>query len=139
MEDVEKYFRNSLKKKGLRCTPERLAILRQVIAVKGHFEAEDIFIRLRRKKISRASVYRTLSLLVEAGIVRKTPCDFMEARYEPVFGLQHHDHLVCLQCGQIIEFRDHAIETRIEQTARNHRFRLKGHRLILSGYCDKCR
>lgn len=139
MEEAEVHFKNFLEKKGLRCTPERIAILRQVLAAQDHFEAEDIFVRLRGTKVSRASVYRTLPLLVEAGIVRKTPCDMMEARYEPVFGLQHHDHLVCLACGEVIEFRDPVIEETIEQVAHRHRFSLAGHRLILSGYCHKCR
>lgn len=139
METTESSFRSFLEKKGLRCTSARLAILRVALSSKGHFEADDLFIHLRGKRISRASVYRTLSLLVEAGIVRKTPCDVMQARYEPMATMGDHDHLVCLRCGRIIEFHDEGIESIKERVAHEHRFELLTHRLILSGYCDRCR
>jgi Fur family ferric uptake transcriptional regulator len=140
VKDVEQEFRGFLKSRGLRCTPERLAILREVMASDGHFEADHIFVRLHGKKAraSQTSVFRTLNLLVEAGIVRKTPCDQMKARYEPVFGMHHHDHLVCMRCGRIIEFSDECIERLQQEVARKHNFALLGHRLILSGYCDRC-
>ena len=140
MRDAEIEFRSFLRRKGLRFTPERLSILKEVMASNGHFEADDIFVRLRRKKnrASQTSVFRTLPLLVEAGIVRKTPCDQMEARYEPVFGMDHHDHLICIRCGRIIEFSDEEIERLQEKVAREHQFTLLGHRLVLSGYCDQC-
>ena len=141
MDKTEKEFGRFLKTKGLRFTPERLAILREVIASDAHFEAEDIFIRLRGKesKASQTSVFRTLNLLVEAGIVRKNPCDRMDARYEPVFGVDHHDHLVCIRCGRIIEFKDETIESQQKKIAAKHNFALVGHRLVLSGYCRECK
>ena len=141
MENAEKEFRRFLKKKGLRNTPERFAILREVQASEGHFEVDDIFVRLRGNKprVSQTTVFRTLNLLVEAGMVNKTLCDRMEARYEAVFGMDHHDHLVCLRCGRVIEFKDEAIETFQEKVARKYNFALVGHRLVLSGYCQACR
>lgn len=141
MENAAKEFSRFLKTKGLRNTPERLAILREVMASGGHFEAEDIFLRLRanKPKVSQTSIFRTLNLLVEAGMVHKTLCDRMGARYEAVFGIDHHDHLVCIRCGRVIEFKEDAIEKLQEKVARKHHFRLVGHRLVLSGYCERCR
>ena len=134
-------FEDFLKTKWLRFTPERLAILREIMASDGHFEADDIFVRLRGKKIraSQTSVYRTLNLLVEAGIVRKNPCDQMEARYETIFGAKHHDHLICIRCGRMIEFQDGSIEKLQQKLASKHNFTVVGHRLVVSGYCDKCK
>ena len=141
MQKVEEEFRRFLKDRGFRNTPERMAILREVMGSNGHFETDDIFIRLRGKnpRASQASVYRTINLLVEAGIVRKTPCDQMESRYEIIYGIDHHDHLVCIKCGRIIEFKDENIEKFQEKVALNHNFTLIGHRLILSGYCNQCK
>ena len=141
MQDAESEFRNYLEERGYRTTPERFAVLREVIRSEGHFEADDIFVRLRSKSVSasQTSVYRTLNLLVEAGIVRKNPCDRMSARYEAVFGSEHHDHLICLRCGRIIEFQDENLQRILKEVADRRRFELVGHRLVLSGYCEDCR
>ena len=141
MKDAEKDFRKFLKKKDLRCTRERFVILREVLTTREHFEADDIHLRLKEKKfaVSQASVYRTLPLLLEAGIVRKTPCDVMNARYEQVYGTAHHDHMVCLSCGKIIEFKSEKIEELQKTAARRHGFKMMGHRLVISGLCKDCR
>jgi Fur family ferric uptake transcriptional regulator len=141
MHEAEKEFRLFLKNRKMRCTDERVAILREAVSMGSHFEADDIFVRLRRKKTgaSHASVYRTIPLLVEAGIIRKTPCDHMDGRYESVFGEDHHDHLVCVRCGKVIEFRDDAIEKLQKKVARKYKFKMLGHRHVLSGICEKCR
>jgi Fur family ferric uptake transcriptional regulator len=133
-------FKEFLRARRLRNTRERSVILDEVMRLHTHFEPEDIVMRLRRrgKGISRASVYRTMALLVDAGIVRKTPCDQMPARYEHVLGHNHHDHLVCTGCGRIIEFHDEKIERRQREVARRRGFRMTGHRLVISGYCKAC-
>jgi Fur family ferric uptake transcriptional regulator len=139
--DAEERFREFLRERGLRFTRERKAVLREVMAVHGHFEAYDIAARLRKKgkRVSQTSVYRTLPLLIESGIVRKTPCEDMKARFEHVFGHTHHDHLVCLRCGKVIEFRNDGIEKLQKDVARRKKFAMVGHRLIISGYCSRCR
>jgi len=140
MPDAETEFRRFLKTKGLRLTPARMAILREVMSSEGHFEAQDIFLRLlgKKRRASQTSVFRTLNLLVEADMVCKTPDDRMAARYESIYGIDHHDHLVCVQCGRIVEFKDDAIERQQEKMARKHNFSLVGHRLVLRGYCETC-
>lgn len=140
MKKAEAEFRSFLARKDMRRTAERVAILRDVLRRKTHFEADDVYTSLKRKgkKVSLASVFRTIPLLVEAGFVRKTPCDHMHARYESVYESQHHDHLVCVKCGRVIEFKDDAIEELQERVAKKYRFAMSGHRLILSGLCREC-
>ena len=141
MHSAEQLFRSYLISKSLRFTPERRKILKEVMGIHGHFEVEDIFTRLRRKKanISRASIYRTMPLLLDSGIVRKTPCELMAARYEHILGHEHHDHMVCISCGRIIEFKKDKIEKLQEDAAKEHAFKILGHRLIISGLCKGCR
>ncbi len=141
MKSAEQLFTEFLRTKGLRFTRERRNILSEIMKTHSHFEVEDIYMRLRKKniKVSQASIYRTLPLLVESGIVLKTPCDKMTARYEHVIGHKHHDHMVCMKCGKVIEFRDQNIEKLQEKDAKKHRFEMLGHRLVISGLCERCR
>jgi len=141
MRSAEQIFRDYLASKGLRFTREREEILQEVMKIHSHFEVEDLFARLRKKKagISRASIYRTLPLLLDSGIVRKTPCEAMRARYEHILGHEHHDHMVCLRCGRVIEFKDDDIERLQEKAAKAHGFHVLGHRLVISGLCSRCR
>ncbi len=127
--------------KGLGVTDQRVAILDEVMSLHRHFEADDVHARLRQKghRISPATIFRTLALLVESGIVQKNPCEQMLGRYEHVFGHQHHDHLVCLACGRIMEFRDGPIERWQQKVAEEHDFQMAGHHLIIRGYCSRCR
>jgi Fur family ferric uptake transcriptional regulator len=137
---AQERLREFLKLEGMRKTQERELILEEVMQSEGHFEPEEIFFRLHEKgrDVSRTSVYRTIPLLVKAGIVRKTPCDRMKARYERIFGYEHHDHLICIGCGRIIEFHDDAIEEAQTKVAMEHCFEMTGHRLVISGYCEVC-
>jgi Fur family ferric uptake transcriptional regulator len=141
MKSAEQLFAEFLRTKGLRFTRERREILSEVMKIHNHFEVDDIFLGLRKRsiKVSHASIYRTLPLLVESGIVLKTPCDKMSARYEHIVGHKHHDHFVCVKCGKIIEFNDTRIEKLQEENARKHHFKMSGHRLVIRGLCEKCR
>ncbi len=141
MKEAEETFKKFLANQGLRYTRERRLILEEVMARHRHFEPYDLFTRIRAKgeKVSPASVYRTLPLLIQSGIVVKNPCDQMSARHEHVMGHGHHDHLICLECGKIIEFQNDKIQKQLEQAARSHRFRMENHRLVISGLCQSCR
>jgi Fur family ferric uptake transcriptional regulator len=124
----------------MRFTPERRSILKEITSRNGHFEVDDLVLQLRSKgnKVSTASVYRTIPLLIDAGIIIKNPCDQMQARLEPVLGHDHHDHLVCVKCKKIVEFKDDKIEKLQETVAKKHNFLMEGHRLVISGYCPDC-
>jgi Fur family transcriptional regulator, ferric uptake regulator len=141
MKEAEETFKRFLADQGLRYTRERRLILEEVMARHHHFEPYDLFTRIRQKgeKVSPASVYRTLPLLIQSGIVVKNPCDQMSARHEHVMGHGHHDHLICLVCGKIIEFRSEGIRKQMAQVARSHRFRMENHRMVISGQCRACR
>src|SRR5688572_15863403 len=102
LEPIHAYLRS----RGLRRTNARRKILLFVLGHQGHFTAEDILERMRveGEKVSRASVYRTLALLVEGGFVETREFLRGQLMYEPVVGRHHHDHLICTGCSKIVEF-----------------------------------
>jgi len=113
--------------------------------MEGHFRPEDLVAALRRqrRRVSLTTVYRNLSLLVDAGIIRKT--DWQDvgrlgaARYERIWGREHHDHLVCSKCGTRVEFSYPAIDVLQDAVAKEHGFTLERHCLELVGVCPDCR
>jgi len=141
MSDEVQVFQNFLLRKGRRWTPERQAILAEVFAHHDHFDAEELHLRLRQRglRISRASVYRTLALLVESGLVAEVFVEDGHMHYEHVYGHEHHCHLRCLGCRRIVEFRDEAVLQVEERLAVAHDFQVTGHKLEVFGYCAACR
>lgn len=133
-------FREFLAHKGMRSTPEREAILAEVFANHDHFDVEELIMRLRHngQRISRASVYRTMALLVESGLVQEVFIEDGHMHYEHVYGHEHHCHLRCLGCRKIIEFRNGAMEEVERRIGRDHRFAVTGHKLEIYGYCTEC-
>ncbi len=134
-------FEEYLKTKSLNLTRERKLILNEVFSNDGHLEADEIFFRLRRdrKDVSRATVYRTLGLLVDCGLVRKVYLGEDHIHYEHTFGHIHHDHLVCLKCGNVIEFSDKKIEKLQSSVCREKGFEELSHTVQIFGYCKGCR
>ncbi|MGB6034239.1 MAG: transcriptional repressor, partial [Bacteroidota bacterium] len=112
-EAAHKILSDFLKHRGrLRATPERYAILDAVLLTQGHFDAETLYYRLVTNgvKVSKATVYNTLDLLLECGLVSKYRFAEKTSRYEKAFGRPHHHHLICLNCGDIIEFVNEKLE-----------------------------
>ena len=138
--DAEKKFIHFLKIKRLKYTPQRRTILEEAFRSKSHFTADDFLDSSRHKKqgISKATLYRTLSLLTESGILEEQ--DFGRGRksYERRLGHPHHDHLICMKCNRIFEFENQAIERLQAQEALRRRFKILFHSHKLFGYCDKC-
>jgi Fur family ferric uptake transcriptional regulator len=130
--------RRRLREKGLRYTPQRAAILEAVLAGSGHFHADEAAGRLRRKGVSRATVYRMLPILVECGILERAFRHDGHQVYERIYGGVHHDHLLCANCGRAIEFRDDRIEAIQASICRKERFRPASHRLVIHGVCARC-
>ena len=91
-------FKEALKKEGLKYTPQRTAVLEEIIKDKGHRESEEIYLALKKggKHVSRATVYRTMDILVNNGFARKMNLGDGRARYESKVNSPHHDHLVCM-------------------------------------------
>jgi Fur family ferric uptake transcriptional regulator len=131
-----------LKSKGkLRATPERYAILDAVLQTQGHFDAEGLYYRLISSgmKVSKATVYNTLDLLLNAGLVSKYRFTENSSRYEKAFGRPHHHHLICLECGDIIEFVNDRLERIQEEVCAEKKFQPQSSTLQIFGVCSKCK
>ncbi|MCE5249718.1 transcriptional repressor [bacterium] len=141
MVSAEIKFREYLQANGLKYTGSRAMILNAVTALDGHFYVEDLYDNLRRKNahISRATVYRIIPLLLESHIIQETLDCTGATRYEHAYGRKHHDHLVCIQCGKIIEFSEDRIEKLQDEICRKNMFTAVEHHLSIRGYCGECR
>lgn len=136
-------FRGLLKRKRLRFSSVREAIARAALAYEGHFEVNDLMGALTNANVKdahMATVYRTLPLLVEAGLIQPALLSSGERRfYERAFERAHHDHLICVSCGKIIEFEFEAFEVLQRDIAKRYGFELVGHVHELLGRCEACR
>ena len=135
-------FAEFLQARGKRITRHRRAIVDHVCSHHEHFDAEQLLAGLRRTpaggRASRPTVYRTLTELVEAGLLRKMVLDG-RAVYEHDYGYPQHDHLYCTGCQALIEFSNAEIARIRDAVAAQHQFRAQAHRLIISGLCRDCR
>ena len=134
-------FKEMLETKGLKCTHERKCIFDEVQRIGAHFDADKLYERFKERgeRISRATVYRTLPLLLEAGVVQKSAGDGKQDFFEKTGKKGHHDHMVCLTCGKIIEFRNETIEREQDDISKKHQFKIAFHDHRIFGYCSKCR
>ncbi len=133
-------FEKYLRQRGLRVTDQRRLILDLAWSTHEHFSAEDLYAWARKRdaRASRATVYRTLALLVEGGFLAPLDGGKGQMLYEHILGHHHHDHMICLLCGRILEFRSPEIERFQEEEARRRGFQVVGHTLTLEGYCARC-
>lgn len=141
VKDTQKTFTEYLAKQNLRMTSQRELILKTLCRQKKHVTAEQLYEILKRtdKSIGHATVYRTLKLLTEAGIARELNFGEGSVRYEPDTDNSHHDHLVCVKCGDNVEFFSEEIEKLQHEIAEKHGFELVDHSMNLYGTCAKCR
>jgi len=137
----QEIFREFLSRKGLKFTKERQRILSEVFSRHGHFNPEELLITMRRKhiKVSKASIYRTLPLLVESGLIEQVERNDKHAHYEHIFGHEHHDHLICMKCGKVMEVFSPKLEAIQEELCSAERFTGITHTLEIKGYCQGCR
>ncbi len=137
---AEARFQDYLRQQELKFTRERRLILQEAFDIHGHFEAGEVVERLRGRgeRVSRASVYRTLPLLVGSGLLREVHSNDKHSHYEHVFGHDHHDHLVCLSCGKILEFNNPDLESLEAVICRRAGFEPRFHKLEIHGYCEEC-
>ena len=134
-------FKDFLKKKNMNCSQPRETILDVFLQIDGHIEIKDLCLRVseRDELISQATVYRTMNLLVECGIARENFLTDEKRFFENVLGRDHHDHMVCTNCGSIKEFHSTGIEERQGVVADEHSFTMTSHRMTLFGLCQDCR
>jgi Fur family ferric uptake transcriptional regulator len=133
-------LKEHLSSKGLKMTPQRRVILDMFLDMEGHLSAEELYhiVRQADPAIGQATVYRTVKLLAEAGIAKRVDFGDGITRYEPRYGVSHHDHIVCEKCRRHVEFVDQEIEKLQEKQAGVHGFRLTSHRMVLYGICPDC-
>lgn len=140
-DEVLENFKKLLKSNNLKYTTQRELILKIIYDNDGHFTPEDIYNLIKEAhpdvKLGIATVYRTLTLLEDAAMVSSISFGTQGKKYE--FGLtEHHDHLVCLQCGNIEEFYDEIIERQQEEIAKKFNFKMSNHVMKITGTCSAC-
>lgn len=139
MEDPREILRRYMEDKGLRSTHQRDLIVDAFLKSGQHISLEDLHRAVRRRDaaVGFATVYRTMKLLCVCGVASERHFGDGHSRYEPAVK-EHHDHLICLQCGAIIEFEDDHIETLQDRIAAKYGYRLLHHKHELYGYCKRC-
>jgi len=128
-EQTPEFLTGILHKEGLRYTAQREAVWDEIRQSQEHRDAEDIYLSLRTKgiRVSRATVYRTIDLLVKNKLVRKMDVGDGRNRYEPRLDDNHHDHMICTETGNIIEFFDEELELLQEKIAQKHGYTVVRH------------
>jgi Fur family ferric uptake transcriptional regulator len=132
---------NHIRKKGLRRTSQRYTILKTFLETEEHVDVESLYNLVAKKdpNISLVTVYRTLKLLCECGLAVEMNLGKGITRYEHKYNHKHHDHLLCISCGKIIEFCSERIEEIQEEIAKMKRFKVIDHHLEITGICKECK
>lgn len=135
-------FSEFLRSRGKRLTSQRRLIVQQVFSHHDHFDAEELLEHLQdliaRREVSRPTVYRTLSELDEAGLLKKMTLGGRNV-YEHDYGYPQHDHLYCQSCNRLIEFHSKEIARLCARVAEEYDFEIGSHRLFVTGRCAECR
>ena len=141
MRDEINLFRSFITEKGLRNTPEREKIITEIFDGDNHFDVDDLYLRLRQKgsRISKASIYRNIPLIMECGLIRAVWHEDGHMHYESIYGYDHHCHLRCIKCGKVVEFFEEDLRDIEKRLKEKHDFEIIEHRFDITGYCSKCR
>lgn len=137
LEEVRRVFADFLKQRQQRQTPERFAVLEEIYATGDHVDADALYVRLKQKgaRVSRATVYNTLDLLIECNLVVRHQFGNSQAKYERAYSYWQHDHLICMDCNELFEFCDPRIQSIQEMVADIYKFDIKHHSLHMYGHC----
>ncbi len=137
MKPLRAQLQEHLRQNGLKNTRQRQVILDAFLASNGHMAIDDLLlaVQARMSGVGHATIYRTMKLFTEAGIAHERRFGDGQARYEPVVLGEHHDHLICEDCGHIFEFEDPLIEERQDSIARQRGLQISHHRHEIFGRC----
>jgi len=135
--ESQEIFRNFLKSESHRITPERFEVLDYALQQSGHFGADELYIAMKTKSsnISRATVYNTLELIAKCGLLAKRNFGDGKTNYESNFGRKNHDHLICTNCGEIIEFNSPEIQNIISDVSKRLGFEPSDYSFNIFGKC----
>ncbi|NTV97713.1 MAG: transcriptional repressor [Chlorobiaceae bacterium] len=134
---AEAQFRIGMKEHGLRCTSERIAVLQEIYRSNTHLDADELFVKLKNRGvgISRATVYHTLDLLLKFHLVSRSDLGHKHTHYEKAYGVENHLHMVCNECGKVMEITDSALSEILQNLCRENGFEPESFTLQLFGKC----
>ena len=134
-------FREYLQKNRLRYTQEREQIIKEIFATHDHFDVDALYLTIRQKgiNISKASIYRLIPLLIDAGLIQDVFFEDGHMHYEHIYGHEHHCHLRCIECGKIEEFTDPRLNEIEGDLVERFGFKILDYKLNVKGLCPGCR
>jgi Fur family ferric uptake transcriptional regulator len=136
----EKVFQDYVESNGLRMTDQRKLVLDVFLKREGHFTTEELYELVKKKdsSVGQATVYRNIKLIAEAGLARELDFGDGPVYYEHKHGHDHHDHIICSECGKRTEVFDEKLEKLQSKIAKENGYKLTGHKLYLFGLCSDC-
>ncbi|MFQ5449992.1 MAG: Fur family transcriptional regulator [Nitrospinaceae bacterium] len=134
-------LKDYIRQNNLRWTPQRKTVLEVFLDMEGHVEIEEVFEEVRKNDptIGIATVYRTMNLLAECGLARDNTSPTGKKNFEKLYRQSHHDHLICIGCGKIVEFEHPLIERYQLEICQRYGFTLNHHRMEILGICPECK
>ena len=140
-EEIIDELKKIVKQKGLKYTEQREIVLSILLHAKEHLTADEVYNEIKKEhkesNIGIATVYRALSFLEEVDLITSITFGTDGKKYESN-SKSHHDHLICTECGKIIEFIDDEIEKRQDKIAKKNKFKITSHSMQLYGTCEVC-
>lgn len=138
--EEKEIFLNHVQKYGLRRTAQRDLILEVFLRTSEHLSSEDLYDLVKKEDptVGQTTVYRTLKLLSEAGLAREVRFGDGRTHYEHHYNREHHDHMICTECGKVVEFFSSELEAMQDEIAAKHNFILTQHSMRLLGLCEDC-